>query len=125
LPSAIKKIGLFDERMCTLGYYEGDFLLRALIYNKEKSSINDYHHKRVLNETESVVKRSSDEARTPPFMDYSKKIFRSKWPGISPIKWSSGLVDNPPQCSAIPNFVFYPYFEKDIECLKEKNYITP
>jgi hypothetical protein len=125
LPDAIKKIGLFDERLCTLGFYEGDFLLRALIYNKEKSSINDYHHKRVLNETEPVVRRSSDEARTPPYMDFSKTIFRSKWPGVSPIKWSRELIDNPPQGSAIPNFVFYPYFEKDIECLKEKNYIIP
>ena len=56
LPSAIKKIGLFDERMCTLGYYEGDFLLRAWIYNRDTSSINDYHHKRILNPTEEIVK---------------------------------------------------------------------
>ena len=125
LPNAIKKIGLFDERMCTLGYYEGDFLLRAWLYHRDKVSINDFHHGRVHNETESIVRRASEEKSTPPYMSYSGNIFNLKWPGINPQRWGKSLFKNPPNGSSIPNFVFYPYFEKDIENLKEKNYILP
>jgi hypothetical protein len=125
LPSAIKKIGLFDERMCTLGYYEGDFLLRAWLYNRDCSSINDHHHKRVSNPTEEIVKRSSEECGIPNYMNQSKVIFETKWPGINPQNWGKSLFKSPPKNSAISNFLFYPYFEYDIENLKEKNYILP
>lgn len=124
LPEAIKKIGLFDERMCTLGYYEGDFLLRAWLYNKEKSSINDYHHKRVWNETATIITRASDARSTPPYMSHSQKIFESKWPGIESQRWAKSLFNKPPTKSAIPNYIYYPYFEYDIEDLKGKNYVV-
>jgi len=123
LPNAIKKIGLFDERMCTLGYYEGDFLLRAWLYHRDKVSINDHHHRRVWNPTEDVVKRASDERSTPRYMQHSGNIFSLKWPGIDSQRWEKSLFKNPPRCSAIPNFIFYPYFEGDIEDLSGKGYI--
>jgi len=123
LPDAIKKVGLFDERMCTLGYYEGDFLLRAWLYNRDKSSINDYHHRRVLNPTETIVNRSDEDRKIPPYMYVSKKIFEEKWPGIHPQRWEKSLFKNPPTCSSIVNFLFYPYFEHKIENLAEKNYL--
>ena len=123
LPDAIKKIGLFDERMCTLGYYEGDFLLRSWLYHKEKISINDHHHKRVWNETVPIVKRASDEKSTPRFMNHSGNIFALKWPGIDSQRWHKSLFNNPPEHSSIENYIYYPYFECDIENLKEKRYI--
>ena len=97
LPEAIRKIGLYDERICTLGFYEGDFLLRAWIHNRDKSSINDFHHYRVWNPT-------TDDFKT--FIDEVHKLF-----------------DNPPTASAIPNYMFYPYFEYDVEDLVGKNYV--
>jgi hypothetical protein len=123
LPSAIKKIGLFDERMCTLGYYEGDFLLRAWLYNRDKSSINDFHHKRVWNETLTVANRASDEKSSPRYMNHSGNIFAAKWPGIDAQRWHKSLFNHPPKHSAIENYIFYPYFECDIDNLKEKRYV--
>jgi hypothetical protein len=123
LPSAITKIGLFDERMCTLGYYEGDFLLRAWLYNRQRSSINDFHHQRVLNQTVTVANRASDERSTPRYMNHSGNIFALKWPGIDAQRWHKSLFNNPPSHSAIDNYIFYPYFECDIENLKEKRYV--
>lgn len=125
LPSAIKKIGLFDERMCTLGYYEGDFLLRAWLYNRETSSINDYHHGRVWNETVTVANRATDERSTPRYMNHSGKIFSMKWPGIDAQRWRKSLFKNPPTGSAIDNYIYYPYFEYDIQDLLAKRYILP
>jgi len=129
LPSAIVKIGLFDERMCTLGYYEGDFFLRAYLYNREKSSINDYHHKRVWQPTEAVAARPNSHVKTPKLMSYSQAVFFLKWPGYPKINltwnWQETLFKHTPMHSAIPCFIMYPYFECDIENLKDKNYVLP
>jgi len=46
---AIKNIGLWDENFCGIQHKEADYFLRALILNKNKSSINDIMHGRVLN----------------------------------------------------------------------------
>lgn len=129
LPEAVKKIGLFDERMCTLGYYEGDYLLRAYLYNKEKSSINDYHHKRVWQPTETVANRPTSHVNPPKLMNYSQSIFFLKWPGYPKLNltwdWEKTLFRHTPNHSAIPCFIMYPYFECDVEDLKEKNYVMP
>ena len=125
LPSAVKKIGLFDERMCSLGYYEGDYLIRAYIYNKEKSSINDYHHKRVWNPTVTVANRSNQNISHPSYTNFGREIFSLKWPNIGAKNWESGLFKRPPNHSNYPSYVYYPYFECDIDQLKEKNYILP
>jgi len=124
LPDAIKKVGLFDERMCTLGYYEGDFLLRAWLYNRDKSSINDFHHHRVHNETMTIANRADDSKSTPPYIKHSGKIFAEKWPEINPQRWKKSLFKHPPKRPAIPGYLFYPYFEKDIENLPKKGYIV-
>jgi len=123
LPDAIKKVGLFDERMCTLGYYEGDFLLRAWLYNRDKSSINDFHHGRVHNETVTIAHRADNSRGTPPYMKHSGNIFAQKWPGINAQKWRKSLFKTPPKRPAISGYLFYPYFEKDIENLEKKGYV--
>jgi hypothetical protein len=128
LPDAVKMIGLFDERMCALGYYEGDFLLRAYLYNRDKSSINDHHHYRLWNQTTTVANRINqiaDHSRAPKYMDQSMTIFAHKWPGLHPCYWADDMFKNTPTGPAIPSYVFYPYFEYDIENLKEKGYIIP
>lgn len=125
LPEAIRKIGLYDERICTLGFYEGDFLLRAWIHNRDKSSINDFHHYRVWNPTTDVVRRPFLGAGPrQQYLEHSETIFNQKWRGIPAWGWNiHKLFDNPPTASAIPNYMFYPYFEYDVEDLVGKNYV--
>jgi hypothetical protein len=40
------------------------------------------------------------------------------------INWSKAFVDNPPSPPKVPQFIKYPFFEKDIDDLKGKGYIT-
>jgi len=47
---SVKKVGLWDERFCGIGFQEGDYLLRQVLFNKENSSITDVVHNRMHNE---------------------------------------------------------------------------
>ncbi len=40
-PNAVKQIGLWDENFCGIQYKEADYCIRALIFLKDKSIIND------------------------------------------------------------------------------------
>jgi hypothetical protein len=46
---AVKKIGIWDENFSGIQYKEADYWIRALIFNKEKSCINDTLHGLELN----------------------------------------------------------------------------
>ena len=59
-PEAVKKIGLWDERFITPANKEADYYIRALIYNKEKSLLNDKDHGRMLNAQDALVLDTSD-----------------------------------------------------------------
>jgi hypothetical protein len=48
-PEAVKKIGMWDENFASTVYKEADYWIRALIFNKEKSFINDTLHGLELN----------------------------------------------------------------------------
>lgn len=152
LPEAVRKIGLWDERFCNIGYHAADYLLRALIYNREESSINDVAHGRLHNAVEgNVVSHghllNSDSGNgasradsilitSPPadtarqeahilsmkFHSLTNKIFMHKW-GISPFNWTED--HHALRKTLIPNYITYPYFEKDIENLRDKNYVIP
>lgn len=138
---AIKKIGLWDERFCGIYYQEGDYFLRALMYNKDKSCINDWPHDREINPiapnarantflpiARRTIWGNNSYGLVPggaaKHMSVMRKHFENKWPGIKDIRWSDDLKNNPPKKPAIPEFVMYPYFEKDIENLNEKGYDT-
>jgi hypothetical protein len=130
----IRRVGLYDERFCNIGYQEGDFFLRNLLHNPDKSSINDYVHGRILNpENVQIIKHtSSGSERTGLSKDIhyssakyhglSRKIFESKW-GINPKRWNIESLSKIKNASNIPNFIYYPYFERDVEDLIGKNYI--
>jgi hypothetical protein len=158
LPEAVRKIGLWDERFCNIGYQEGDYFLRALIYNREDSSINDRIHGRLHNavegnkfapfgdfkkglENEDIeadpAERADSMLITVPRMNLDRKkahlssmrfhpllhaVFRHKW-GLSDIQWTAE--HHALRRSLVPNYITYPYFERDIEGLREKNYIVP
>lgn len=144
-PEAVKKIGLWDERFITPANKEADYYIRALILNKEKSIINDQIHGRTLNnshalqldtsnyqggETDWRHEKSSDNSKEGWY--HTSQIFYWKWKNTwkeQPsyygwlTKWSKDFVNNPPTLPKVPNFIQYYYFEKDIETLREQNYV--
>lgn len=119
-PAAIKSIGLFDERFCNIVHQECDYFTRALIFNKDKSSINDFHHGKVLNpclnskEDDSFIFRKNSNTNvtwnsTVQCHDHITKFLLSKYVG-DPRTWN---VDSPPQLVK-KLLLFYPYFEFDV-----------
>ena len=126
-PEAIRKIGLWDERFCNIQFQEADYFLRANLYHGEKSSINDSHHKRTLNETTCITERPNTgimrDVSVPSneFHDHCRNIFLQKWG--EKIEWTGKIKDI--QHSKLPSFIYYPYFEKYIDNLREKGYILP
>lgn len=143
-PEAIKKIGMWDERFLTPANKEADYYIRALIYNKEKSMINDKVHKRLLNNKDALpldtseyrggdedwrAIKATDDAKEIWF--HTSQIFYWKWKDTwekQPsyygwlVDWDKKFIDNPPSCPKVPSFVQYYYFEKDIE-MHNKNYV--
>lgn len=149
LPEAVKKIGMWDERFCSIGFHEADFFLRSLIYNRDYCSINDPGHGRQHNAVEGNVYRqfsanhgAADLDRadsmlvTAPHWNDDRKnahlsavsnhplsetLFMHKW-GVSGSNWVAEhyAIRN----SLITNYLMYPYFEKDVEGLRDKNYLV-
>jgi hypothetical protein len=143
-PEAVKKIGMWDERFITPANKEADYYIRALIFNKDKSLINDRVHGRLLNEQDALMLDTSEyQGGEPTWREiksndnskegwfHTSQIFYWKWKDTwkeQPsyygwlTRWSKDFIDNPPTPPQVPNFVQYYYFEKDIE-LSDKNYI--
>lgn len=122
-PESIKKIGLWDERFCTIQYQEADYFTRANIYNGEKSSINDSKHSRILNKTKEIVKRPNesmtDRSRNSSYFEkLNCNLFKMKWGNR--LTWNKKINDI--SHSMIPSYFYYPYFEKDMENPEEKGY---
>lgn len=126
---AIKRIGLWDERFCSIEFQECDYFTRALIFNKDWSSINDFHHTRVLNpilEAEHdyswIYRKNTDYETHTISTKWSSnllKILESKY-SYHPLKaWSSSFIQNPPQLIKKQN-ILYPYFEHDVLSLEQK-----
>lgn len=129
----VKRIGLWDESFQMSGH-TSDYFLRALIYNKEKTSINDYHHKRLLNvEKFNIASRPLSpkehqyerKLNTP----FGKRMIEYKWGKIKGCSsmlthWTLELFNNldkiNPRCSSR---ILYPYFERDVETLEEQKYV--
>ena len=138
----VKNIGLWDERFCNIMYQEFDYFLRALLYNREKSSINSYVYMPVtgerkidllLNPIEDIEKkfprrpdrnleREAAHTKSGRWIKQSKLLFREKW-GIQhprPVFQDNAKIGKP----SVKNFIYYPYFEKDIYELDKKNYVA-
>ena len=127
----VRNIGLYDERFCTIQYQEADYFLRAYLYNKEQSSINDKYHFRVHNEfIEKIIAETPsgyqrDEVSHLESMeqrDISSKVFHKKW-GDHQFDGDWNQQDLDKSCCLIDNYVIYPYFEKNIINSAEKRYI--
>lgn len=131
-PESIKNIGIYDERFCSIGLQEGDYFLRALLNYSNNSSINDYYHERVLNpignenefifieNTVSGFHRKSMNHDTS-YHSYNIQLFRLKWTKLIHMMNDVGerwkdifILSNSHFKPNIPNFMYYPYFEKNI-----------
>lgn len=125
LPRAVKSIGMWDERFCTIGYHEGDYFLRALRTLKDKVSINDPHQGREFNPLPHIVTKKSGTgqnfAHQQSFNNYSvcRNLWELKWPGLKDGGWSQEFYHNVPK-PAIPTYILYPYFEKHMDNLEDK-----
>lgn len=118
--NGVMNIGLFDERFCNIVHQECDYFTRALIFNKEKSSINDFHHNKVLNpflqsvdDHSFIIRKNNDPSitwtSTVKCHEYITKFLFSKY-STSPLAWN---IDNPPKLiKKLP--LLYPYFEFDV-----------
>jgi hypothetical protein len=126
---AIKRVGLWDERFNSIEFQEIDYFNRQKLFNEKWCSINDFHHKRILNPKvpgeysstgefdKTFVWRSNllDEkihATSHHNHDMNFALLKSKY-------------DNALDFYNFSNYknkqtVLYPYFEKDILGLNEK-----
>lgn len=127
LPDAVKNIGIWDERFCNIGYHEADYFLRALIYNKEKSTINDYFGGRILNPTKiffthppANTDKDMHSNASLRYHTVTRKTFEDKW-GVHPEFWDTRLHTIPTEPRIIQH-MYYPYFELGINNLDEKKY---
>ena len=130
-PEAVKEIGLWDERF-HYGFGEGDYFLRAIRWNADKSSINDYAHGRVWNETLHLAKRPEPDAnryteqdRSHQFRGLSWTMWLTKWPIFLEGKWPEDVKYYVDKQDIVPHHILYPYFEMSVNNLKEKGYIVP
>jgi hypothetical protein len=135
-PEAVRRIGLWDERYCNIGYHEYDYFVRSIIYNGEYTSLNDIGEiKRSLwNPMPSInhhVQRDAlkheNHMKSVKYHSISANVFQHKW-GIStytrdstPDYWN--WIKENVKGTVSKNFMFYPYFEKDVYELAEKNYV--
>jgi hypothetical protein len=129
---AIKKVGLWDERF-HYGFGEGDYFLRNIRYNPDRASINDFAHGRVWNPTLHLAKRPepdgeryTEQSRAHQFRGLSWANFLYKWPSTEMEgRWPENIQEMVLTSPIVPATILYPYFEMDVENLKEKGYIVP
>ena len=131
-PNAVKKIGMWDERF-HYGFGEGDYYLRAIRYLPEKSSINDHAHGRVWQPSLHLAKRPeptndrySEQNRSFNFRGLSWANFLYKWRYMEMEgTWPENIEEMVLTTPVVPATILYPYFEMNVENLKEKGYIVP
>ena len=116
----VRKIGLFDERFCNIVHQETDYFTRALIFNRDCSSINDFHHGKILNpflaennDNSFVYRKNSNTTvtwtATTECHEYITKFLMSKY-SRNPMLWDT---NNAPHLIK-KLILLYPYFEFDV-----------
>lgn len=144
-PHHIKKVGLWDERFCSIQFKEADYDIRSIQRNGERVYLDDVMHRIEYNNNPSFdfdvkghrninedIKRRADDSehqdiwnlsRGGIYRAYSWRWFNHKWKGTwksSPNihGWCIGWSDDfkkNPPQGQIKEVVRYPYFEKDID----------
>lgn len=131
---AIKRIGLFDERFCGIGFQEADYFLRAGYRFGPMVSINDHIHGRLMN----PIDRNDVIESTPPGsrrddINHTKscsvahpicrQFYDKKWNMSGKTdRWFTrvgddvrGTINFNTIRPTVPTYILYPYFEKDID----------
>ena len=129
----VRNIGLYDERFCNIGHQEADYFLRAYLYNKDYSSINDYCHRRVHNSVDKqvIINTPSGGMRNETYHlesmkhhSISDKVFHAKWgDDIITYNWDENKQYTTVTECKLKNHIYYPYFELDVIDLVGKNYL--
>lgn len=141
-PEAIKRIGLFDERFCLVGTYEHDYFFRAALYNSEKSSINDKWHMidgeplsayewnplprrdEILQRPPVNAIRHGEQMRTRYTVQHmGREFFFHKWGVIQERSSIRTMLNKGITRPLIYSYMCYPYFEKDVETIREQKYL--
>lgn len=138
-PEHIKKVGIWDERFCGINRQAADYFTRCLIYNPHKISLNDPRHKRVYNTIHPNVSQASswlvesdnrhifNDSTYPNTLfgtdTIAKELIIKKY-GYAVHELSINTIGKLPPHTLIENYITYPYFEKNIYNLKEKNYLV-
>ena len=131
-PNAVKKIGLWDERF-HYGFGEGDYYLRAIRHMPDRSSVNDFAHGRVWNPTLHLAKRpeptasryaEQDRAHTSRSLSWANFLYKWRYAEMEG-RWPDNIQEMVLTTPIVPATILYPYFEMDVENLKEKGYIVP
>ncbi len=131
-PEHIKKVGLYDENISNIAFHDHDYFIRCVLFNREKSSISDYYHSRLLNPTEInfISKTESGDRRDENYYTSIRKfhhlglnLLKTKYSYV-PLdeEWMNlDIFENVKIIS--PQYLRYPYFECDIYKLEERGYI--
>lgn len=124
-PTAVKRIGLWDERFCNIGYQEVDYFYRAIRYHPEKTCLHNpgavwpFHTLSDPDRDDITVLVNTGYGRGDPhhlrslaYHNVSQHLLHHKWP--------NGAGGDP-----VSSYIMYPYFERDVETLRQQNYIIP
>jgi len=137
VPNGVKRVGMWDERFCTIGYHEGDYFLRAIKYNSDRVSINDWQGaRRRWNEIEPLAFKlegtnlNESHLRSQHYYPVCRELWVKKWgTKIIDTTWSDEALNevindkkNEKYGPFIPQYMFYPYFEKSIDDVNDKYY---
>lgn len=140
-PKAVKRIGLWDERCCNIGFQEMDYFIRAVLYHEHKCSINDWTHSRINNpifdSNNPIIENTEPggDRKEPyhmeslPYHNVAVSVLSAKWEdpyGLMYEQWDKLQALRKrfrEQGPLIYSHIFYPYFERHIETLREQNYL--
>lgn len=135
-PTAVKNIGLFDERFSNIGFQEADYFLRARILMPDKITINDEAHDRIWNPIDFVYdiiqnvdcghnREESSTIASAKYHTTSAVAFLQKWQNLPVDRNWSKLPQGFPFNQLVPVYshIMYPYFEKDIETLDRQRFL--
>jgi hypothetical protein len=128
----VKTVGIWDERFCGIGFQEADYLLRSILYNSHAISLNDEHHGRTWNvdmlkavktTTTGYHRRDPHHVESSKFHDCNKDLWYWKYT-IDHWDWHKKKVLDDLSKVVRNNmwFLTYPYFEKDVETLRQQGY---
>jgi hypothetical protein len=125
-PECVKKVGMIEERFCSLSWQEYDYFLRCILRIPMKTSINDEYHQRLhrplnylcpIKKTETGMERKENYFLAGTHYE-SENFLKKKWPCRDMWGESSWLLAKKISQSGaplVPMYIMYPYFEKDID----------